>query len=265
MPIRFITPKINVDVNRRPIKPERLVKRPKIVKKDSKGNIVKDVMRPKVFMGVDEKSGREIFAYPKLVCPVCNGNKELEKPCDFCHGTGEIAFFTNYEKVLTVKGEEISSEEIEYWAINEDGKEEQTSKFPRSEVLKVQIEMPRSKLHEFYFDGGWDEIESPTKKKKGEKIHDKFVEQELYKEAERYVAKGIIGAGKFVKTESFREWFFVCFPTILDNGKFGWLVGYTTCKIEQTHLMDVPRGKEVAAEQKIPAKSYLPDLKALAK
>jgi len=265
MPIRFITSMINVDISRRPIRPERLVKRPKIVKKDGKGNIVKDVMRPKVFMGIDETNGREIFAYPKMICPKCNGNKELEKPCDFCHGTGEIAFFTNYENALTVNGEEISSEEIEYWAINEDGTEEQTSKFPRSEVLKVQMEMPRSKLHEFYFDGGWDEIESPTKKKKGEKVHDRFVAQELYKEAERYVEQGIIGAGKFVKTASFREWFFVCFPTIMDNGKFGWLVGYTTCKIEQTHLMDVPTGREIAAEQKIPAKSYLPDLKALAK
>ena len=265
MPIRFITSKINVEVNRRPINPERLVKRPKIVKKDRKGNTIKNMMRPKVFMGIDQQSGREIYGYPKLICPKCNGNKKThDKPCDFCNGTGETAFFTNYEKVLTVNGEEISSAEIEYWAVNEDGTEEQTSKFPRSEVLKVQMEMPRSKLHEFYFDGGWDEIESPTKKKKGEKVHDKFVEQELYKEAERYVAKGIIGAGKFVKSESFREWFFVCFPTILDNGKFGWLVGYTTCKIEQSHLMDVPIGREIAAEQKIPAKSYLPDLKALA-
>lgn len=265
MPIRFITSTINVEVNRRPINPERLVKRPKIVKKDRKGNIIKNMMRPKVFMGIDQQSGREIYGYPKLICPKCSGNKKThDKPCDFCNGTGETAFFTNYEKVLTVNGEEISSAEIEYWAVNEDGTEEQTSKFPRSEVLKVQMEMPRSKLHEFYFDGGWDEIESPTKKKKGEKVHDKFVEQELYKEAERYVAKGIIGAGKFVKSESFREWFFVCFPTILDNGKFGWLVGYTTCKIEQSHLMDVPIGREIAAEQKIPAKSYLPDLKALA-
>ena len=264
MPIRFITPKINVEVNRRPMRPDNIVKRPKIIKRDSKGGEVKTMMRPKVLTGYNEEDGSPIYRYLISLCPECEPSSP-NKNCPICKGRGVTRLFTNYEKAETVDGEEIPyDEEITYWIQHPDGTEEQTNKFPRSEVLKVQMEMPRSKLHEFYFDGGWDEIESPVKKKKGEKVHDRFVEQELYKEAERYVVEGIIGAGKFVKAESFREWFFICFPTILDNGKFGWLVGYTTCKIEQSHLMDVPIGKEVKEEQKIPAKSYLPDLKALA-
>ena len=263
MPIQFITPKINVEVLRRPINPERLVKRPKIIMKDSEGREVKTMMRAKVLTGHSEQDGKPIYRHLISLCPQCepaNPNKN----CPICKGRGVTELFTNFEKVLTVDGEEISGG-ISYWIQHEDGTDEQTNKFPRSDVLKVQMEMPRSKLHEFYFDGGWDELESPIKKKKGEKVHNKYVEQQLYKEAERYVVEGIIGAGKFVKSESFREWFFVCFPTILDNGKFGWLIGYTTCKIEQTHLMDVPIGKEVEEKQKIPAKSYLPDLQALAK
>lgn len=263
MAIQFITSKINVEVNRRPIKPERLVPRPKIVKKDAEGNEVKTMYRPKMLVGHNENDGKPIYRYLNLLCPECGCGK-ANPSCPLCKGRGILDFFSNYEKAETVNGQPFTGE-VTHWIQNSDGTEEQTSKFPRSDILKVQMEMPRSKLHEFYFDGGWDEIESPTKTKKGEKVHNKFVEQELYKEAERFIAKGIIGAGKFVKSESFREWFFICFPTILDNGKFGWLVGYTTCKIEQTHLMPVPIGLEMAPEQKIPAKSYLPDLKALAK
>ena len=233
MPVQFITSKINVEVNRRPVTPERLVPRPKIVKKDAEGNEVKTMYRPKILVGHNENDGKPIFRYLYMLCPECEPASPDEK-CPICNGIGRVAHFSNYEKVETVNGIPFT-EEVTHWIQHPDGKEELTSKFPRSDVLKVQMEMPRSKLHEFYFDGGWDELESPIKKKKGEKVHNKFVEQELYKEAERYIAKGIIGAGKFVKSESFREWFFICFPTILDNGKFGWLVGYTTCKIEQSH------------------------------
>jgi len=264
MPIYFITPKINVEVNRRPIKPENIVKRPKIVKRDGKGNEVKTMYKPKILVGINEEDGSPIYRNLVCMCPLCEP-AEPKEDCPICGGLGIVDFFSNYEKVETVNGVPISdSEQTSYFIVREDGTEELTSKFPRSEVLKVQMEMPRSKLHEFYFDGGWDELESLIKTKKGEKVHDSFVEQELYREAERYIAEGIIGAGKFVKAEGFQEWFFICFPTILDNGKFGWLVGYTTCKIEQSHLMDIPTGKEVKEEQKTPAKSYLPDLKALA-
>jgi len=263
LPIQFITSKINVEVNRRPITPERLVPRPKIVKKDAEGNTVKTMYRPKALVGHNENDGKPIYLYLYMLCPKCDPASP-DKNCPVCKGKGIVEHFSNYEKVETVNGQPFVGE-VTHWIRNPDGTEEQTSKFPRSDILKVKMEMPRSKLHEFYFDGGWDEIESPVKTKKGEKIHNRFVEAELYKEAERYVAKGLIGAGKFVKSESFQEWFFVCFPTILDNGKFGWLVGYTTCKIEQSHLMPVPTDLEVAAEQKIPAKSYLPELTALAK
>lgn len=204
-----------------------------------------------------------IYAYLKADCPKCEGK---DTKCSLCKGTGKVELFPHFEKVATVNGRPFKGE-ISYCIQKEDGTEEETSQFPRSEELKIVAEIPKSKLHEFYIDGGWDELEAPTKKKKvsGEtvKVADKYAVQELYKEAERFAAKGIIGVGKFVKSKSFREWLFVVVPTILDNGKFGWLVGYTTCKILQTHLMDVPLGQEVAP-QAIPAKSYL-NIEALTK
>ena len=52
-------------------------------------------------------------------------------------------------------------------------------------------------------------------------------------------------------------------PTIMDDGTFGWLVGYWQAKIEQKRLMVVPKAVEVAEEKKTPAKSYLPELQAV--
>lgn len=264
MPIRFInqTSGLNVEVMRRPIRPDNIVKRPKITKRNSQGREVKTMMKAKVLTGRNEEDGSPIYTHLISLCPACPPDNPL-KDCPFCHGRGVTYLHTNYEKVETVAGEEISDEEeITYFIVHEDGTEEKTDVFDRSDAYFINMEIPKSKLNEFYIEN-WDEIESPSKKKKGERVHDKFVEQALYGEAERYVVENIMGVGRFVKAKGFKEWFFVTFPYIRDDGQFGWLVGYFQCKIELKHSMPIPAGKEIEAEKKTPAKSYLPQLEAL--
>jgi len=264
MPIHFVNQKsdLYVEVMRRPIRPENIVRRPKIVMKDSKGNRVRAMMRAKIFVGIDEETGKPIYRPLTFLCPKCEvGNPD--KDCPICMGKGVTDLFTNYEKANTVNGEEIDDEEeVSYWAQREDGSEEVFPKLDPSDILQVKLEIPKSKLNEFYIES-WDELEAVWKKKKDEKVQDKRGVQKLYEEAERYVVEGIMGAGKFVKAKGHKEWYFITFPTIRDDGTFGWLVGYWQAKIEQKHLMPVPKTVEIAEEKKIPAKSYLPELKAI--
>jgi len=264
MPIQFINRKsgLNVEVMRRPIRPENIVKRPKIVMRNGEGNEVKTLMVAKIFAGIDEKTGKPIYRHLQFPCPICEvGNPN--KDCPICKGKGVAGLFTNYEKVLTVNGQEVSDEEeISYWAQKEDGTEEEFPQFEPDGELIVQLEIPKSKLTDFYVES-WDELEATWKKKKDEKVQDKYALSKLYEEAERYILEGIMGAGKFVKAKGHQEWYFLCFPTIRDDGKFGWLVGYWQAKIEQKNLMPVPKVVGVAEEKKTPAKSYLPELQAI--
>ena len=265
--MHFVTENVSVEVKLRPMNPANIVKRPKVIIKDSKGNTALRVMRPKFFMGVDNDTGKMVFAYPKLVCPKCDPSSQVS--CDLCHGSGTIDYFTNFEKMLMVNGEEVSKDDITYWGLKEDGIEEEYPIFERSEALKVRMEIPKSKIDDFYFDGGWAELEAPLKKKKvqGEtvKVMDKYAIGQLWKEAERYVVENIIGLGRFVKAKSHKEWFFVAVPRVMENNQFGWLIGYTTCKKVQKCLMPIPKGEEVAPEKTVPAKSYLPEIEAMAK
>jgi len=264
MPIQFINKEsgLNLEVMRRPIRPENIVRRPKIVMKDSEGDEVKSMMRAKGFVGIDEKTGKPIYRRLQFLCPICEVGK-ADKGCTICKGRGVAELFTNYEKAMTVNGDEIGEEEeVSYWAQKEDGTEEEFPKFEPDSELIVQLELPKSKLNDFYVES-WDELEATWKKKKGEKVQDKYAVTKLYEEAERYVVDGIMGAGKFVKARGHQEWYFVCFPTIRDDGTFGWLVGYWQSKIEMKHLMPVPKAVEVAEEKKTPAKSYLPELQAI--
>jgi len=244
------------------MRPENIVQRPRIIQRDSKGNEVKTMMRPMIVVGHAETDGKPIYRRLVCLCPLCDPAHKNPN-CPLCKGRGLLDHFTNFEKVDTVNGEELKSgEDINYFMVKDDGTEEETAKFDPSDAFIVVMELPKSKLHEFYIET-WDELESVSKKVKGERVPNQFTEQELLGEAERYIAENIIGVGKFVKAKGFKEWFFVCFPTMRDDGQFGWLVGYWQAKIEQTHLMTMPRVVEVAAEKKTPAKSYLPELQAL--
>ena len=149
------------------------------------------------------------------------------------------------------------------FAVKPDGKEEKFPQFSASETMSVLMKMPKSKLHELYIDGGWDELEAIERTVKKEKAHDAYIEGELYRYAEELVSTNMMAVGKFVKAKGFTEWYFVLFPTILDNGEFGFLVGYWQSKIEQKHLRPVPKGVAVAQAEQEPAKSYLPDLQTL--
>ena len=270
MPIQFINRKsgLNVEVMRRPIRPQNIVRRPKIIQKDAKGNRIRTMYRPKVFMGVDDENGSLTYAYPKLVCPKCQDAVVLDKDsCPMCEGTGTIDFFSGYEKVATVNGQEMSDDtEIHHWALKEDGTEEEFPQFEADGELIVQMEIPKVKLNDFYIES-WGELEGTwktrTKQGKRYKVQDQHAVNRLYEEAERYVVEGIMGAGRFVKARGHKEWYFVCFPAIMDDGTFGWLVGYWQAKIEMKHLMPVPKTVAIAEEQKTPAKSYLPELQAI--
>jgi len=264
MPIQLINKEsgLNVEVMRRPIRPENIVRRPRIVMKDREGNEVKTLLRAKVLAGVNEKDGKPIYQKLKFLCPTCEAGNP-KKDCPICKGEGVVDAFTNYEKVLTVNGKEMGDEdEVCYWAVHEDGTEEEFPMFEADGELIVQMELPKSKLNDFYVES-WDELEATWKTRKGEKVQDKYVLNKLYEEAERYVVEGIMGAGKFVKARGHQEWYFILFPTIRDDGTFGWLVGYWQAKIEMKHLMPVPKEVEVAEEKKTPAKSYLPELQAI--
>jgi len=61
--------------------------------------------------------------------------------------------FTNYEKATTVNDEEMSDDaEVSYWAQKEDGTEEAFPKFEPDGELIVQLEIPKSKLNDFYVE-----------------------------------------------------------------------------------------------------------------
>jgi len=216
-------------------------------------------------IGVNEKDGSPIFTNPKLVCPKCNGK---DKKCDVCNGSGFLTHFSGYEKMdITEDGDQVpvidGKPDKHPFATKPDGKLEPFPQFEASEVMQVILQMPKTKLHELYVDGGWDELEAIERTVKKEKTHDSYIESELYRYAEELVATNMMAVGKYVKAKGFTEWYFVAFPTIRDDGTFGWLVGYWQCKIEQKHLRPVPKPSTLKEEEKIPAKSYLPDLTTL--
>jgi hypothetical protein len=267
-------------------------------------------MKPKVMVGVNEKDGSPIYAYPNLICPKCDGKgkgfrcpecmgtgkvlyvvkeKEanlevtekseepcprckgkgiLNEKCDLCDGKGKLDHFEHFEKIdITEDGDFVpmidGKPDKTPFAVKPDGKEEKFPVFSASETMTVMMKMPKSKLHELYVDGGWDELEAIQRTVKKEKLHDAYIEGELYRYAEELVSTNMMALGKFVKEKGFTEWFFVLFPTIRNDGQFGFLIGYWQSKIEQTHLRPVPKTVAVAQSEQEPAKSYLPDLQTL--
>ena len=100
MPIRFVDKdsNLNVEVNRRPIRPENIIQRPDIVWRTKKeGKLVKTVYQPKMVIGTNEKDSSSIIAYAKLVCPKCDGDTHLR--CPDCNGLGKIVMVSKLNEV----------------------------------------------------------------------------------------------------------------------------------------------------------------------
>lgn len=270
--LTVMKPKVMIGVNEKDGSP--IFANPKLIcpKCDGKGKGFKCPdclgMGKILIVSTEKEAGLKLTEQSEEDCPRCKGKGTVNEKCDVCDGSGELTHFSGYEKMdITEDGGLVpvidGKPDKTAWATKPDGQLEQFPQFEASEVMQVLMHMPKSKLYELYIDGGWDELEAIERTTKKEKIHDSYIEGELYRYAEELVATNTMAVGKYVKAKGFTEWFFVAFPTIRDDSTFGWLVGYWQCKIEQTHLRPVPKPSTVKEEEKIPAKSYLPDLATL--
>lgn len=171
---------------------------------------------------------------------------------------GEI-LDTFHWKYLDEDGQEVSSNDIHYYEVKEDGSEREVRPFDRTSEIKVIMEVPRASVEGNFLIEGTYELFCKIDKKTKESEHAERV-QALYEEAERYLKDDLAGLGTFSWGNGFKQYYAIVYPTLRDE-KFVWILSLTRSKLAYQNLMEIPTAKISVTQP--PTLQTLPNLEAL--
>lgn len=158
--------------------------------------------------------------------------------------TEDIVFIEKFNyRYFTEKGDEVSSKDIEYFQVKEDGKEERVRPFDRTKEIRIIKEVSASSVDSMLVESTYELFHK-----------DDSIIQVLYQEAERFLKNDLAGIVLFSWGRGFKQFYGVVQPR-LEDGKFVWLIELAQTKKEYQHLMEIPA-------MKVPIKQP-PTLKAL--
>jgi len=241
MPLRFVTENIKVDVKYKKVSTPLMIPRPPI-KMRANGKLVEKVrvVADRRFL----KDGKELASEIKLVDP----ETQEQVPQ---HETVEILEHYKY-RYLNEEGREVDDEEIQYFAVREDGSEQEVSPFERTTELSIPEEnwIPSTSVDEFLVESLYELFHSDDK-----------VARQLFEEAERRLKEDKVGITTFSWGRGFIQYYAMVEP-IMREGKFVWLLKLTQTKAEYQHMMDIPAKVKVPI-RKAPTLQVLPPVQAL--
>ena len=154
-------------------------------------------------------------------------------------------------KYFTEDGQEISSKEIHYFQVKEDGSEVETRWFDRTKEIRIIKEVPATSMNGM-LEASVYELFHTDEKAVGK----------LYEEAERYLKEDIVGVALFSWGRGFIQYYAVVYPVVKD-GKFVWVMKLTQTQVVFSHLMEIPAIKEPVPQPR--TVQVLPPIEALVK
>jgi len=239
--MRFKTSNIDVEVKLKKARNALLIPKPPIKLK------VSGVPVEEVRIVMDKKfvwMGKTLAAEIKFIDP------ETQKAVPSSEVLEVMQHFSY--KFLDAKGNEVSRENIEYFAVQPDGSEVQVKPFERTEIFDIPEEnwVPYTSIEKFRIINVYELY--------GEKDD---VIQRLYEEAERRLKADQVGITTYSFGNGFVQYYAFLVP-ILCDGKFVWLVKLSDTIDEYEHLRDIPSKVKIPVRE-VPTLKTLPPVQAL--
>lgn len=164
----------------------------------------------------------------------------------------------NYKyKFLNESGIEVEKKDIQYFAVEPDGTENEVAMFSRTSVIDIPEEnwVPAANINGFVFSSVYEIF---PKTKKGEIVSEKDAVA-LWKEAELRWKKDQIGITTFSWGRGFIQCYAFVSPLVRE-GKYGWILKLSDTQVEYNYLQDIPEKVEV---REVPTLETLPPVPAL--
>jgi len=230
---------------------ELLVPKPKIIMRTEDGKLVEEVR-----VVADNRfqwNGKNLASEIRLIDPD-TGNQVPSSEV--------LEILEHYAyKYLDEEGNEIKKVKDEegrlvlpvlYYAVQEDGSEEECSPFPRTDVIDLQNEdywVPSTSIDGFEFDSVYEIFsDSPV------------VAKRLFEEAEKRLKADQIGVTTFSWGGFIQYYAFLC--PLLKDGKFVWLMKLSVTKLLYNHLQEPPEKVKVPIRE-APTLKTLPPVQLL--
>ena len=221
MPVKFVTDSMGeVEVNLKKAGNELVVPKPEIVMK-VEGKPVQEVRVIADKRYLWRGKGVQLATETKLINP--EDGKQVP--------SGEILEVLdryNY-KYIDELFNEIDKKQIEYYAVYPDGKEEPIRPFPRTDIIKIPEEnwVSSTVLDQFEVENVYELYSTKEE-----------VIRKLYEEAEKRLKQDQVGIATF-SFGGFVSYYIFLVPYVKE-GKFGWLVKFTSRKTMPNYSMDIP-------------------------
>jgi len=239
--LRFITPSVDVEVKYKKVKSTILAPIPPI-RMRANGKLVEKfrVVADRRYV----RNGKALASELIVIDP----DTQEKVPA---HEAVEILEHYNY-RLMDENGVEVKEEEVHYFAVKQDGSEEEVSPFERSNEISIPEEhwVPATSVNGFLYESIY-ELFHPDEK----------IARRLYEEAERRLREDKVGITTWSWGRGFAQYYAIVEP-IIKEGRFVWLMKLTNTKAEYQHMMEIPSEVKVPI-RKAPTLQVLPPVQAL--
>lgn len=235
-----IPPFLDVPVRYKKVDPKTIVPRPVIKMKTKDGTLVEQVRTVAESRFV--KDGKPLNVSIQLTD---NDGKEIPI-------SEALEVLDRYEYVfLDALGRMVDKKEVRYYAVMEEGQEQEVSPFDMTDEITIPPEnwVPAASVGDFLIESVYQLFETDAK-----------VTRQLYETAEKVWAEDKVGITTFSWGRGFLQYYALVEP-ILQEGKFLWLMKLIQCRAEYHYLMDIPSKVEVPT--KPPTLKTLPPVQEL--
>lgn len=213
------------------------------------------LVTPKIDMEIKYKkvSADQLVPQPVIIMRAADG-KPVERGRETGNGTRLETFHWKYY----AGGEEVSSKDIHYFEVGEDGSEREVRPFDRTSIINIVKEVPRASVEGTFLIESTYELFFRRDKKTSEAEYDRTLRL-LYEEAERYFKDDLAGLAVFSWGNGFKQYYAIVYP-VFNEEKFVWVMNLTQTKIVYQNLMEIPTVKTPVTQ---PPTLEMPSVEAL--
>jgi len=249
--LRFQTSTLDVEVKYKKAGNELLVPKPKIVMRTEDGKLVEEVR-----VVADSRfqwNGKNLASEIRLIDPDTGNQVPSSEVLEILEHYAYKYLDEDGKEIEKVKDEEGRLVlPVLYYAVQEDGSEEECSPFPRTEVIDLRNEdywVPSTSIDGFEFDSVYEIFsDSP------------MVAKRLFEEAEKRLKADQIGITTFSWGGFIQYYAFLC--PLLKDGKFVWLLKLSATKLLYNHLQEPPEKLKIPIRE-APTLKTLPPVLAM--
>lgn len=154
------------------------------------------------------------------------------------------------EKYLNSNNLEVKSEDIQFFAMQQDGTESECAPFRRTDLIEIPEEnwVPSASLSGFLYKNCYEMFSTV-----------KLDAVALWKEAEKRFKQDQVGITSFSFGNGFIQYYAFVSPVVME-GKYGWEVKLSDMQVEYKYLTTIPEEVEL---REVPTLKTLPPVQAI--